>query len=254
MALLAVVFATLPVDSFLLDDFDKGIKEYVIDKERQKEILIDFKASKKIIKTFNKQRKSDYGDFEKMNADRNTTEDDFFEFYQGIKSIRDSMQSEIIDARIAIASKLSSSEWDSIVAFSIRSSDMALEKAEKKAHKKSSKKSKNKFDNIRAAILETEMDSEKQMDIITRLEGLILKFNELNVSLQTMNENEHIAIKSKETSKTDFLKIVEERNKDRILGYKEIVGFHMAVKENTNPEEWKLIMKEFNKKLELTNH
>lgn len=251
--LIAMLFGGGSFEVFFLADFEKGVKEYVIEKDRQKEILSDLKESKKIFKDFNKERNSDYKLFKKMNESRLTTETDFSVFFEDIQKRRVLVQNELIDSRITVNDKIHSMEWDSIIAFSKNSVDKSLEKAQKKADKKSDKKTKEAFSNTRKTISERVVDSEKQKNISGGLDGLILTLEELSSNLATITNENLVIITGKDASKSDLLKMAGEMNELRILTYKELVSFHMLVKENTNVEKFEKIMKSFNKELTITN-
>ena len=45
-------------DYFLVMNLDKGIKKFVVEKERKKEILAEFKIAKKEVKKLSKTRKA----------------------------------------------------------------------------------------------------------------------------------------------------------------------------------------------------
>tara|TARA_B110000908_G_C10136995_1_gene394922 strand:- start:136 stop:516 length:381 start_codon:yes stop_codon:yes gene_type:complete len=107
---------------FFLPDFEKGVKEYVIGKERKKEVANDLKKVKDISKEFHKERKVDFKEFQNMNSSRETNQKDFTEFFTKIQAKRVSMQEELIEARLQINKKIEPSEWNSIVAFSSASS------------------------------------------------------------------------------------------------------------------------------------
>jgi len=188
-----------------------------------------------------------------MNISRNSTENDFSVFFKDLHTERDSVQNVILDLRIAICEQVSTSEWDSIVAFSVASYDKTAEKAQKKANKKIGKKTKKPFDKTRTSIMENVISLEKQKDIIDGLDALILQLENLGINLKTYDVNESSILKRKEASKTDLLKVVEIRNEIRIMVYRETVGFHMVAKENTASEEWKKIIKAFNKEMTISN-
>lgn len=58
ITLITILFFGGVSEYFLIDKLEKGVKEYVVEKNRQKEILADLKTSKAFIKEFNKKRKS----------------------------------------------------------------------------------------------------------------------------------------------------------------------------------------------------
>lgn len=249
---LTILFGSGTFEVFFLPNFEKGVKEYVIGKERQKEITSDLKQVKGISKEYYKKRKSDIKRFESLNSSRLTNEEDFAEFFTIIQAKRDSMQKELIDARIHINTKIESSEWDSIVAFASASSAKLLEKEQKKNEKKSNKKSKELFDNTLKSISQVG-NSENQKHLIDGIDRFRVEIDKLSTNLENVYVNNKAILTKKDTSKQDLMKIAEELNMLRYTTYMEVVTFHKLVKNHTNEEEWEKIMKSFNKELTIPN-
>ncbi len=254
ITIFSMLFGPGAIDMFFMPDFDKGVKEYVIDKERQKEILVDIKEAQKIIKAYNKLRKSDFKQFQDMNASSNTTESEFMSFFSDVQATRKSTQNELIDIRISMARKIEQSEWDSILVYSTASFNKTLEKAKKKANKKGDKGFIDSFEKTRATVLETVDEIDKQKAIINGFDGLISNVEELLTALNSVNTNGIPDFVKKEASKEDLLGTANKINDARALVYKELVGFHKMLKENTTEEEWGKVIKVFNKEMAITNH
>lgn len=248
ITIITLLFGSGSFDVFFLPEFEKGVKEYVIGKERKKEITGDLKVVTKIYKEYNKERKSDIKQFETMYSSRSTNEEDFAEYFTNIQAKRVSMQNEVIDARILINEKFESAEWDSIVAFSNASSTKVLEKEQKKNEKKSSKKSKESFEKTLKSISQV-ANSENQKSLIEGLDSFKLKIEKLSTNLERVYVNNKTVLTKKDAEKKDLMKIAEKMNVLRNDTFKEVVTFHMLVKKHTNEDEWKKIMKSFNKDL-----
>lgn len=254
ITLITILFGPGSMDLFFVQNIDKGVKEYVIEKDRQKEILADLKETEKSLKAYNKERKSDISGFQDMNKSRLSTEEDFNLYFLEVQSARESMQNKTIDNRISILNKIEQSEWDSIVASSKSYVDEINEKAQKKADKKKGKSDKKLFDECRTSILENVTAEDKQKEIIIGLDVLTASFIELVINLESISVNDNPEIVRKDASKEELLELAKEVNDIRLLVYQELVVFHMIVKENTNQEEWDKVMKVFNKELAITNH
>jgi len=138
-----------PTQTFLIDKFEKGVKKSVIDKARKKEILKDLKASEKKIKSFNKERKARLKKFRVINADRNTNREDLITFFDRSMEKRLAYQETIIEDRIAITSKITAEEWESILKFAKGPVEKRLKKMQKKQDKK---KGRELYPKTRAAI------------------------------------------------------------------------------------------------------
>ena len=81
IALLALLFGGGTGELFFVDQLEKGIKEFVIDKDRQKDILSDLKTSKAFIMEYNKDREVDLKYFYDINASWFTTSEDLVMYF-----------------------------------------------------------------------------------------------------------------------------------------------------------------------------
>lgn len=252
ITVVALLFGSGSFETFFLPNFEKGVKEFVIGKERQKEITGDLKKAKGISKEYNKERKSDIKQFESMNSSRLTNEEDFAAYFTKIQAKRVSMQKELIDARIHINKKIEISEWNSIVAFASDSSAEFLKKEQKKSEKKSSNKLVEPFEKTLKLISQV-VNSENQKDLIEGLGSFRINIDKLSTNLENIYVNNKTVLTKKDAAKEELMEIAEELNSLRKTTYTEVVSFHMLVKKHTNEEEWGKIMKSFNKELEISN-
>lgn len=248
IALLSLLFGPGSFDVFFLPGFEKGVKEYVIGKERQKEIAGDIKKVKDLSKEFYKERKADVKEFESLNSSRITTEEDFINLFTKIQAKRVSLQKELIDVRIYTYEKIKPSEWDLINEFTSASAAEILEKEQKK----NNKKSKEPFENTLKSISQV-VNSEKQKHLIEGLDSFRVEINKLSINLEKVYVANKAVLTKKDATKQDLMKIAEELNVLRRTAYMEVVSFHMLVKKYTNDEGWKKIMKSFNKELAIPN-
>ena len=142
------------VEYFLMDELEKGVKTFVVEKYRRKEIEADLKVSMDIIKAFNKDRASKLKVLKEMNANRDVTEKELDKFYNDRHEERLTLQSEVISVRLKVLPKLKEEEWEGIVKMS-KETDIA--KKEKAAKKKPS----DLFSNVLKTIDKTIEDEDK---------------------------------------------------------------------------------------------
>jgi len=266
IALLAMLFGGGLIDTFFVAKLDKGVKEYVLDKERQKEIRADIKSTKKYIKQFNKGRKSQFKDFQEMLGSRDATSEEFDDFYAELHTSRVEFQDQLIDDRIALTQKIQEDEWTSIIAFSVDAIDQreekidtknqkALKKAEDnpdKAQKKAAKAEKKQpFFKTRQAITDAVGDVEKQTIMITSLDNLVLASQELERQIRSVNVRNNDVIVRRDATREEVKQLAQEMNKLRRSGFEQLVQTHMIIKENTDQSQWKIIMKALNKDLNM---
>ena len=254
IALLTLLFGG-GLDFFFIDNLEKGIKEYVIEKDRRKEILADLKVSKKLMSNYNKEREAKYKTFKKLNFSHESSREDLVGFFNKLYKERVAYQKEMVDERLAVIKKIKADEWDSIMVFSKTSLKKQIEKEQKKVEKNKDKgKVIAPFVKTRKAITENVPDSEKQQILKSGLDKMISSIEELTIETATFNVNESKLLVNQDATKDELLKLGDTVNKMRQLIFDELIDFHMLVKENTNITEWDKIMKIFSKELSITSN
>ena len=168
-------------DLAYLDDMQKGVKEYVTDAERRDNILADLKITKKAVKGYNKERKSQFKAFKELNASRETSREEFAHFLETLMSERKEVHRMLVEVRVGLAARITEDEWQAIVVKSGEAIDKRQEKAQKKIDKNKDK-GREVFGKTHATIVSNISEDQKQ--------GLLLdELNKLQVSL-TMLTNE----------------------------------------------------------------
>ena len=98
--LISILFFGGVGETFLVDKLEKGVKQYVVDKERKKDITADLKITAKYVKAFNKERKNKLKTFQNLNADRNKSIEDFASFFEELISDRITFQKKVTLVKI----------------------------------------------------------------------------------------------------------------------------------------------------------
>jgi|GEM_PF-2565094 len=252
IALIAMLFGG-GLDYFFIDNLEKGVKEYVIEKERKKEILADLKISKKLMDNYNKERKGRYKAFEKLNISSETSKEDLIVFFNGLYKERVEYQEEMVNERLAVLKIINTDEWVSIMEFSTNSLEKQIEKEQKKLEKNKDKgKGVIPFVKTSKAITKNVLNSEKQQILLAGLGTMINRIEELTIETETMNVNENALLTDQNAAKEELLELGNSLNEIRRLVFDELIDFHILVKENTDMTEWEKVMKEFNKELSIT--
>jgi len=251
ITLITILFFGGVSEYFLVDKLEKGVKIYVEDKERQKEILADLKVSKAFIKEFNKKRKSQLKSFKQLNADRITTKEQLTDFFNQLIKERLAFQERIISDRINVANKINQDEWDKIIENSQESFQKTKEKQQKKADKG---KVSAPFEKTGEAIEKHIIDEEKKAAVRKALDTFIRSQEETVDKLRKMNAEDSDVINKNNASNAELMKLAEDMNKLRQHTFESVIEFHLSVKENTTVEEWAPIMKAFNKEVSITAH
>lgn len=254
IALLTILFGGGVGEIFFVDKLEKGIKEFVLDKDRKKEILDDLKTSKAFIKDFNKERNSQMKNFDELNASYNSTSEDLIDFFNKIQDERIDFQDKIMDDRIAITDKITFDEWVLILDYSNIQADLRLTEEKEKTDKAVEKgKVEEPFVKTREAIVENILDEKNQKLITDGLNDMIRTFNELGNEIISVNVNNNDILVRKDAGKKELKAMVDEMNVWRNLSFNQVLNFHMLVRENSSETEFKPIMKAFNKELSITD-
>ena len=118
VALFTVLFFGSAQEYFFIEKLEKGVKKYVIEKDRSKEILVDLKETKSMIKAFNKNRKGKLSEFLSMNLDCDIQRGAMNSFFKKRVDERLVFQQSMIEKRLLVTSKLEKSEWEEIIKMS----------------------------------------------------------------------------------------------------------------------------------------
>ena len=239
IALLNLLFFGGIQEYFLLDKLEKGVKSYVEDKDRRKEILTDLKTSKAIIKSFNKERKSKLKVFKEMNLDRNTRRQDAEKYFQDRQAELIQFQKKIIMERLTIIEKFSQEEWDNILAFSAEEAESRMSKEIKKA--------KDPFNSVIDQINKSITDSKRQDQAISILEEFKNKFDAITLKVSSLNASDNKILQNRNSTFDDLEAMTKETNALQKVAINAFIDLHFEMKEVTNESEWDKIIKEFNK-------
>jgi len=251
IALISMLFFGGVSEYFLIDKLEKGVKKYVVDKERKKEITADLKAATKYIKTFDKERKGKLKSFKKLNANRNTSIEEFTVFFDELMNQRIALQQKVIEDRIRIVAKIEADEWNLIIEYSRQSVLKSKEKDQKKAEKD---KSSDPFLKTQDAIKKNISDEGKKKPVLDALKTLINSQKDLMQQIKSRNADDNLDLSKKEATKSELQKLADDLNMLRITSLENLVNFHFQMKEITTEAEWDQIMKAFNKELSITAH
>ena len=225
---------------FLVDKLEKGVKKYIVEKDRRKDILTDLKESKKIIKAFNKDRKSKLKLLKEMNVDRNIAKEELEKFYFDRLAEKLEFQREVIRERLKVTPKITREEWDNIMSMSAETVAAQKEKADKK-------KSKDIFSDVINKINQSIEEKERASKAVSVVSDFKVKYNALVEKRKSMNALESEVLQKKDASFKELENMAKEGNVFRKEAFSAFLEFHFTLKDLTSETEWKKIMKEFNK-------
>ena len=238
---------------FFIDKLDKGVKEYIIETERQKDIRANIKASKNSIKDFNKQRKKHLKTLQEMYRSVDTTAQEFTDFFDALRNERLEFQKLFISDRLAVVEKINPGEWDDIIQFSDKAVDKRQQKAEKKVAKAEAKGEQG-FDKTRKSIANGVTDTNRQRALLAGLNGIQDEILGLSKQIEEINTTENEILVRRNASAGELQQIADDLNKLRDHSFDQLLDFRQLMMDNTSDKEWPKVARAFSKELELTAH
>lgn len=232
---------------FFSENVEKGIKEYVIEKDRRTELLEKTKEAKTLAKSFNKTRSAKYKELKDLFTVYSTSEDELNVFFEDLVQVQGEFQQAFMEKRVEITEGITDQEWEEIVISSKAARQKKIDKAAKK-----SKKDKDLYPKTKKAIDEID-DSAKKDIMLDELENFTSDMKELVTSIGTVNVHENDLLTKKSTSVSELVSLYNEMNEVRSKTFKSIVSFHSVVKENLDPETGESLLKTFYKDMEITS-
>jgi hypothetical protein len=245
--LIMSLFGGGSLDAFYIDKIEQGIKKEVVDKDRKKELQGDLKAYTKTVKEFNKVRKNQFKDLKQKNLDRSTSESWYVEFFESRLQERIELQKTFIGQRMTLQQKITDDEWEAIMQ---KASDETTKLAEKEQKKEGKKKDENIFRAQEKAIIDNVGDQPRRITLLEAFTVYEILYNQIHDSYENIDVNESLFLADKHAKAEEMLILAELLNEQRVLLFKGFTVFLIAMQNNTTEEEWKPIMKAFNKILE----
>ncbi len=244
---LVTLFATLffggSQQYFFIEKLEKGVKEYIEEKDRKKEILSDLKLIKTTIKDFNKDRKKYLKTYHELNASYSATKVEFDSFFSDLTETRKAFQEEVVDQRLEVVRKISSEEWTKII-------ELSSEVTEKRKNKEAKKKEKDAFEKVKKTINTEITEETTRGDALDALAIVESDFNTLRNELDAVNTLENELLTNKNATVEDALELVTTFNQMREKIHLSIVKFHFSMKDLLPEEQWTKVMRSMNKVLE----
>lgn len=240
VALFSVLFFGGAQEYFFIEKLEKGVKKYVVDKDRSKDILADLKLTKSMIKTFNKKRKAELSEFHSMNLDRSISRVVFVDYFEDRIEERLIFQEKMIEKRLLVVSKIEDGEWKEI----INLSDAFVQKKMAKVEKKGVK---DPFEAVIKTIKSNIADHNNQAKVISIVQEFKEEYMDLLNEVNAVNTIESELLRNKKTSAAEFRKLANDMNQLREKAYLRLIDLHFDLKEITSESEWNKIMKSVNK-------
>jgi len=226
---------------FLTPNFKKNVKTYVEDKGRRKEIFTMIKEAKKNQKKFIKEKRKYLKKAAKVSLDPHSPREDLYNLFMEHHNKRLEMQASGIDIEIKMKSITTKDEWDQII------NNVIVNPDKNKLEKKIIKVSKKVYDNLVKSVNTNVADSLKRNSILDAITDQQTEFNNFMNSFVNMNYKELESIRGYDVKKEEYQKLANKFNKERKEVVLKIFDLRNVILKNTTADEWKIIVKKFNK-------
>ena len=242
ITLITILFLGGAPDYFLVDKLNKGVKEYVVEKERKDELLAELKLAKKDLKGIKKESRQFVKVLNERLLDRSASDDEILAMGDSIMQNIIEMQDLLIQTRIRMIHKIEDEEWEQIISLSEEEVRKGKQKSKKMAEEG---KIKDPFIKLESTINNTVSDTEIKENILDAMNVYKVQLNELSEMLKQKNVVDQPVLGNKTSTADELWSTAKEVNaiRARTMGY--TMDFRSDIKENTSEKEWNKIMKEF---------
>ncbi len=244
--IIALLFAGGSLEVFYIDKIEKGVKKYVSDDDRRKELQGYFKEYKKVNKSWNKGMQRDLKNFKKQNLDRAVAITWYEDFFKKRLDETAKVQHEFIDYRINLQNLIYDDEWTQIMELASSAELKEQAKEEKEARKNSDKDLMYK---LRQAANENIFNPDSKKEVLAAWNIFKSDYDKTIETYDHIDVEDSEALVNKNLSAEEMKELVLKLDSFRAEMYKAYIDFLTILKENTSNEEYKAIMKEFNKLL-----
>ena len=242
-----MIFGGGSLDVFYIDKIEQSIKKEVTDKERKKDLLNDLKEYNKTVKGFKKEMKSQLKELKKKNLEITTTETWYREFYDSRMKARIELQKTFIEQRLILQNKIAQDEWDAIMN---RAKDATAKLAEKERKDEMKKKYNNAFKDQENAIINSVGDQNRRKALLDALFVFKQLYIQIDEAYDSINVNESEFLTDKNATEEEMIKLASLLNEQRVKLFAGNTLFLKTMHSYTSEEEWKPIMKAYNKLLD----
>lgn len=199
------------------------------------------KVSKKEQKAFVKERKRYIKASGKLNMDRNTTRQEYSDLMDEYLLVRREIQAFSIDNEMAMKEITTNEEWDNIM-------NAILEKTTKnKVKKKMAGESRKFFDKVIFNCKRNIEDESRRELVIASISDFRKKVDESIPAISEASYKNLETIRNYDAARADYEEVGKSLHKIRSEIMDAFLDTRFELIENTTEQEWKKVIKEFNK-------
>lgn len=234
-------------DIFFIDELEKGVKKYVEDKDRRKELLASLKETKKKGKDYNKNRKKKFKEFKTFFVQPETSSEEFDSFFSDLADVQEAYQKELIEERVKITAQLTDEEWKKIIS----DSQESVRKNQEKAVKKMKKEPVVIFKKSQIEIA-TVIDAEVKIKLESDLKKIEEGYRALLITMEELNSVQNEILMDQLSSKEALMTIYEDLSAKKGGIFKDLIIFHESISSNLETEEAVKLLNTFYKEMKIT--
>ena len=246
VALFGALFGGGSIDYFYIDKIGQGVNKEVVDKDRKEELKNELKAFTKTAKEFYKLQNKELKELREKNLDRGVDANFYLDFFDKRMEERIELQKTTIDVRLSLQEKITDDEWAAIMK---GATDSETKEAEKTARKEMKKSDKNHFREQETAIVQNVADQDRRAILLKGLAVYEVVYDQIHESYESINVNDSQFLVNKSTTREEMVILANLVNEQRLTLYKGYSVFMITTEKNSTDEEYKAIMKAFNKLL-----
>ena len=207
--LISLFFGGANIEVFYLDKIEKGVKEYVVDKDRRKELEGMLKAYTVAAKDFSKKREKALKILKKKNLDRTTSKEWYDNFLEERLDEHKILQEQFIDQRLLLQQILTLEEWTQIVELA---SDEATKIEVKEKKKQTDSKNKSLFRDLEKALNTKIADDHRRSVVADGLEGYEKSYDEISRTIDNIDVNHTGFLSDQNATKEEMMKFSSSLN------------------------------------------
>ena len=238
--LIMMLFGAGNQEIFFMDKLDQGIKKYVTDKDRKKELQSILKEHTAVVKEFQKNYERRAKLMKEKDLDKNTSDQWYMDFFNASLEERKELQENAINTRLLLVKKITDEEWDYILSMS---AETAIQVEEKK-QKEEMKQGADRFlKDMSSLISNTITNDTKSNKIIDELSNLVKWWDQVVDVYEEFDVNRSELLANKNATRDQYLEATKEVNLQRRKLNESYISFLRVLKVNTDDTEYNSIIK-----------
>lgn len=227
---------------FLIPEEEKVVRKVIVDKDKRKQLKLNFAMVGDKEKAYKKDRKKFFRLLDEVTREQSSTSEDFAKLGEEFQDVNAEVYSFMVNIRLSVGKIVTTDEWNEIIQVGEKEfykSDKQYEKAWPRFEKKINK--------LNAQIRTMLANGPMAILIQEKLTSFGLLTLKNAKALNTYNVYENEVYNNIHSSKEELEAVSVELLQFRAEVYDEYVAIHQLIAKNTSEKEWRKIVKDLNK-------